>query len=171
MKAARFSADSLAERELVLGLFGQDHLSAEVLVLGSQGAEVDPAGTTAPLGVLSIPDEVVVARLLLAVGQRGHQLARDVVEFHADSGRWGLYRIAPRSNAAGTVPNGGTRRRVADCQSGSRRIREGVGESRKLGQIEAARESGGCNSVPGVKGRSELRVLSPKSPKQADPDE
>jgi hypothetical protein len=48
-------------------LLGQDHLSAETLVLGGEGAEVDAAGTTAPSGVPSVPDEVVVTRLLVAV--------------------------------------------------------------------------------------------------------
>jgi hypothetical protein len=50
-----------------LGLFGQDDLSAEALIIGSQGAEVDTAGATAPLRILAVRSEVAVAGLLLGV--------------------------------------------------------------------------------------------------------
>ena len=54
---------------------GKYHLSADMtlgakrltLVLSTQRAEVDTAGATAPLGVLPVPRQVVVARLLVAV--------------------------------------------------------------------------------------------------------
>jgi hypothetical protein len=60
-----------------LVLFGQDHLSAEALILGSQRAEVDTAGATAPLGILPVPGHVVVAGLLLADRGSHHELACD----------------------------------------------------------------------------------------------
>jgi len=49
---------------------GQNHLPAEALVLSRERAEVDAARATAPLGVLPVPDQVAVARLLLAARER-----------------------------------------------------------------------------------------------------
>jgi hypothetical protein len=71
------------------GLFGQDHLSAEALVLGSQGAEVDTASTTAPLGVLPVPRQVVVHGLLVSIRQRRDDLARNVETGQIVSGESG----------------------------------------------------------------------------------
>jgi len=71
----RGSERSLEEELFVL--FGQDYLLAEPFVLSRHGAEIDAAGTSASLGVLPVPDDAVVSRLLLAAGQRVHQLARD----------------------------------------------------------------------------------------------
>ena len=42
------------------------------LVLDPQHKEVDATGTAAPFGILPVPEEVLVARLLLAVHERGH---------------------------------------------------------------------------------------------------
>jgi len=66
-------------------LVGQDHLSAKALVLRTERAEVDAAGATAPSRVLPVPDEVVVARLVLAAGRSYRGLALTVtsdVAFH-----------------------------------------------------------------------------------------
>ena len=49
---------------------GQNHLPAEALVLSRERAEVDAAGATATLGILPVPRQVVVARLLLAARER-----------------------------------------------------------------------------------------------------
>jgi hypothetical protein len=62
----------------MVGLLGQDDLSAEALVLSTQSTEVDAAGHATTSCVLSVPDETVVAGFLLAARQRVHELARDV---------------------------------------------------------------------------------------------
>ena len=61
-----------------MGLLSQDHLSAEALVLSTQGTEVDATGATASLGVLPVPGQVVVSGLLVAIRKRRHELARNV---------------------------------------------------------------------------------------------
>jgi hypothetical protein len=104
------NSDRVPSRELL----GKHDLPAESLSLCRQRTEVDPACASATPCILPVPRQVVVAGLLVATCERGHQLARDVVESERVSGRWGLYRIAPRSCAAGTIPNGRTTRRVAD---------------------------------------------------------
>ena len=61
-----------------MDLLSQDDLSAEALVLGTQGTEVDTAGTTAPLCVLPVPGQVVVSGLLVAIRKRRHEFASNV---------------------------------------------------------------------------------------------
>jgi len=61
------------------GLFGQDHLTAEAPVLGTHGAEVDAAGTSATFRILPVPRQVVVSGPLVAVRRRRRQLAGDIV--------------------------------------------------------------------------------------------
>jgi len=61
-----------------VGLLGEDHLSAEALILSTQGTEVDTAGATTSLGVLSVPRQAVVAGLLISIRWSSHELARDI---------------------------------------------------------------------------------------------
>jgi hypothetical protein len=95
VKAARPGAGSDSGPRSASGLFGQDDISAEVLVLGSQGAEVDAASNAAPFGVLPVPHQVVVARLLLTVGWGLHELVRGTaerMESSPNSGHFPVFR-------------------------------------------------------------------------------
>ena len=104
-------------------LLGQNQLPAEPLSLYRQRADVHTGRDAATSCVMPVPGDVVVPRLLVAVGKGGYNLTRDVVELERDTGL--------------------SRQGVLDVGSGSRRVREGLGKGRERRETEPARECRG----------------------------